>query len=160
MDIRLAISRIRPTSEYHWLGGDGTDYASIGEWRDAQTTKPTLEELQAAWDVYLAEQAAINAAAQVKATAETGAVTGYQTLPAFLKTMTADEAMTHIHSSVLSGKTEAQVNSDIDALANTVAGMKIGLKTIGASLVAIRDILELIVKLLLFIRDLVIRFRQ
>ena len=97
---------------------------------------------------------------RAKAAAESEAATGYQTLPAFLKTMTAAEATAFIHSSVLSGKTEAQINADIDALANTVAGMKIGLKTIGASLVAIRDILELIVRLLLFIRDLVIRFRQ
>jgi hypothetical protein len=93
-------------------------------------------------------------------TEQANAVTGFQTLPAFLKTMTADEAMTHIHSSVLDGKTEAQINTDIENLANSFAGMKNGLKTIGASLVAIRDILELIVKLLLFIRDLVIRYRM
>ena len=90
---------------------------------------------------------------------EKRATDGFQTLPAFLKTMTAEDATAYIHSSVLGGKTEAEINADIDALPSTVAGMKVGLKQIGASLVAIRDILELIVKLLLYIRDLVIRYR-
>lgn len=89
-----------------------------------------------------------------------GAYTGYAELPEFLKTMTADNATAYIHGAVLGGKTEAQINADIDALANTVAAMKAGLKTIGGSLVAIRDILELVVKLLLYIRDLIIRYRS
>ena len=129
---------------------DGVNYASFPDMEGL-----TLAELVAKTGIQV-----IDANYEAQATAQSGAVIGFGGLPAFLKTMTADEAMTHIHSSVLGGKTEAQINSDIDALANTVAGMKIGLKTIGVSLVAIRDILELIVKLLLFIRDLVIRFRQ
>ena len=74
--------------------------------------------------------------------------------------MTADEVVTHIHGAVLGGKTSAQIDLDIDNLANSVAGMKIGLKTIGASLIAIRDILELVAKLLLYIRDLVLKYRN
>ena len=128
---------------------------------DANGEPVTLDEGLIAAEVarLTALQAAADAAAVVKTSAETDAVIGFHTLPAFLKTMTADEVVTHIHGAVLSGKTEAQINADIDALANTVAGMKIGLKTIGASLIAIRDILELVAKLLLFIRDLVLKYR-
>ena len=88
------------------------------------------------------------------------AVTNYAVLPDWIKTWTADDASTYVHDNVLSGLDVAGVDAYVDNLPNTVAGMKTGLKQIGSALVAIRDILEIIAKLLMYIRDLVIRFRQ
>ena len=55
-DWRLVLGRLRPTSSYHWLGGD--TYASIGEWRDPLTTKPTEQECLDEWDIYVVEKTA------------------------------------------------------------------------------------------------------
>jgi hypothetical protein len=60
MDIRIALARLRPISAYHWKGGDKNDYSAIGEWRDKETEKPTLEELQAEWEVYQSELLQVN----------------------------------------------------------------------------------------------------
>jgi len=60
----------------------------------------------------------------------------------------------------LNGFTPTQVDVYVDGLPNTFAGIKTGLKKIGSALVGIRDILEIIAKLLMYIRDLVIRYRQ
>lgn len=62
IDWRLVLGRLRPTSEYHWLGDGMSDsYASIGEWRDPETTKPTEQECLDEWDVYVAEKAIADA---------------------------------------------------------------------------------------------------
>lgn len=65
IDYQLMVWRLRPTSEYHWRGGQNDvpdSYDSIGEWRDPLTTKPTEAEIIAEWDKYqtelLAEQVA------------------------------------------------------------------------------------------------------
>ena len=84
----------------------------------------------------------------------------YSILPDWLKTWTADEASQYVHDNVLNGLDVAGVDAYVDNLPSTVAGMKTGLKQIGGALVSIRDILEIIAKLLMYIRDLVIRFRE
>jgi len=59
LDWRLILGRLRPTSSYHWLGDGVNDtYASIGEWRDSLTTKPTEQECLDEWDVYVVEKTA------------------------------------------------------------------------------------------------------
>ena len=95
-----------------------------------------------------------------KRTSQDEAVTNYTVLPDWIKTWTANDVSTYVHDNVLSGLDVAGVDAYVDNLPNTVAGMKTGLKQIGSALVAIRDILEIIAKLLMYIRDLVIRFRQ
>ena len=61
-DWRLVLWRLRPTSAYHWLGDGMNDtYASIGEWRDPETIKPTEQECLDEWDIYLVEKAALDA---------------------------------------------------------------------------------------------------
>ena len=84
----------------------------------------------------------------------------YQLLPNWIKTWTADDASTYVHDNVLNGFSSVEVDAYVNNLPNTVAGMKAGLKQIGGALVAIRDILEIIAELLMYIRDLVIRFRN
>ena len=61
-DWRLVLGRLRPVSAYHWKGdGMNDSYASIGEWRDAQTEKPTEQECLDEWDVYVLERDATEA---------------------------------------------------------------------------------------------------
>ena len=158
-DIRLMLWRLRPSSQYHWGGGEPDDYSKIIAWRDPATIQPTEQEINDEWDVYLAEQAAIEEFEAEKTQAEIDAVAAYPGLPDWLKTWTADQAAQYVHENVLNGLDAAGVDAYVDALPNTVAGMKTGLKQIGGALVAIRDILEIIAKLILYIRDLVIRFR-
>jgi len=84
----------------------------------------------------------------------------FSNLPNWLKEWSGIDAASYVHDNVLSGLDSAEVDAYVDNLPNTVAGMKTGLKQIGGALVAIRDILEIIARLLMYIRDLVIRFRN
>lgn len=62
VDIQFVIGRLRPTSEYHWMGSQTTGNTLdevLGEWRDPNTLPPTEAEIVAEWEVFLAEQAAI-----------------------------------------------------------------------------------------------------
>jgi len=146
---------------YQWLGQDsfGT-YADIGEWYDSNTTKPTEQECLDEWDVILAERQASASFEADKLQAETDAVTDFAVLPDWVKVWTANDAAAYVHDNVLNGLDAAGVDAYVDGLPNTVAGMKTGLKQIGGALVAIRDILEVIAKLIMYIKDLVISFRN
>ena len=63
MDIALAVQQCRPGAE--WLCGE--TYESL-EWLDAVQSKPTLEELEAAYQVVVAQTNKVEAAkAQVRA---------------------------------------------------------------------------------------------
>ena len=92
--------------------------------------------------------------------AEEDAINDYKVLPDWLKEWSANDAAAYVHDNVLNGFDAAGVDAYVDNLPATVEGMKTGLKQIGGALVAIRDILEIIAKLLMYIRDLVIRFRK
>ena len=92
--------------------------------------------------------------------AESEALLYYPTFPAWLKEWTPQETAEYVHDNVMNGLDSTGVDAYVNGLPNTVAGMKTGLKQIGNALVSIRDILEIIAKLLMYIRDLVIRFRN
>jgi len=69
-DIRLILWRLRPNSSYLWGGGSFDDYSQILEWRDPNTTQPTEQEINDEWNVYLSEQAALEAEQQTKDAAQ------------------------------------------------------------------------------------------
>jgi len=69
-DIRLMLDRLRPGSAYWWGGGAFDNYSQILEWRDSNTTKPTEQEIDDEWDIYLLEVATQETEAQAKANAE------------------------------------------------------------------------------------------
>lgn len=48
LDIRAALDRVAPGAKWHWAGGAWDDYSQL-VWDDDQIAKPTLLELQAAW---------------------------------------------------------------------------------------------------------------
>lgn len=61
VDIRLVLGRLRPLSEYRWIGTKGDKgYASlaecIAEWRDDKTAMPNETALMAEWAIYQAEE--------------------------------------------------------------------------------------------------------
>jgi hypothetical protein len=58
IDFQLMVGRLRPSSEFQWKGNGLGRYEDIGEWRDRNTTKPTLPEIEAEWSRYLAERQA------------------------------------------------------------------------------------------------------
>jgi len=159
MDFQGMIQRLRPDARYLLKDGGGALYSDVLEWYD-ERVKPTEEECLAEWDVMLEERAEAQAERDLVSNATTSALADYSILPDWLKTWTANEASGYIHDNVLNGLDSAGVESYVDNLPNTVAGMKTGLKQIGNALVSIRDILEIIAKLLMYIRDLVIRFRN
>lgn len=66
VNIRLMLSRLRPTSEYLWIGeGEtGNTIDAIKEWRDRTTSKPTENELVTEWGKYLPEQTSTQQAEQ------------------------------------------------------------------------------------------------
>lgn len=164
------LHRLRPNSPYLWRDG-GSTYADILEWRDPNTTQPTEAECMAEWDVMLAERAAAQAQRDLIANTERDAITNYAILPAWAKTGTATDAETYINGQVWNGQTIDQVNTWIDTNITNISTANIsqinarllairnGLKLVAGAVITMRGLFILTSKLLIYIRDLVIRFR-
>jgi hypothetical protein len=86
------------------------------------------------------------------------AVSGFMDLPEW-STWTYQEAEANVTARIFNGWNQVQVDAWVDGLPNTVAGMKTGLKQIGVAILAVRVILVAMAKAIVFLRDLVVRFR-
>ena len=165
MDFQGIIQRLRPNSPYLLRDGGGALYSDILEWRDPNTIKPTEAECNTEWGVMLAEWAAEKAEQDLVRNTETSAVTNYANLPTWAKTGTADEAETYITNQIFSGQTQAQVDAWIDAniTGTTITALRTqliaALKITAGAVITMRGLFILTSKLLVYIRDLVIRFR-
>lgn len=96
----------------------------------------------------------------------------YGNLAAWAKTGTAADAETYINSQVWSGQTIAQVNTWIDTNITNVTTANVAqinarldfirqaLKLAAAAIINMRGLFVLVARLLIYIRDLVIRFRS
>lgn len=169
-DYPLMIWRLHPNSAYLWVGPQD-NYAGLIEWRDPNTTKPTQAECDAEWLVYLAEVAAQEQAAQERANIENAAIANYEALIDWIKTGTAADAETFINGQIWNGSTQAQVEAYIDATivnittANVtqinaqLANIRTVFKAAAGAIIAMRGLFILTAKLVIYIRDLVIRFR-
>lgn len=73
---------------------------------------------------------------------------------------TAQEATDNITNAIFGGKTLAQIETDIDNLPATIAGMKTGLKSAAAQIITIRTLLTFIAKAIVYIRDYTLRMRR
>jgi hypothetical protein len=82
---------------------------------------------------------------------------GFMALPNWA-TWSANEAEAYVHSNILAGQTQTEVNTYIDATVTSVAGARTAFKQIAASLIAVRVILEALAQAVVFIRQLVVRF--
>ena len=166
MDFQGILQRLRPNSPYLLKDGGGALYSDILEWFDTNIVKPTEAECLAEWDVMLAEWAADKAESDLITDTETNAVTKYSQLPDWAKTGTAEDAETYINNQIFNGQDIAQVEAWIDSnitgtnittLRNQV---KAALKVTAGAIIAMRGLFILTSKLLIFIRDLAIRFRK
>ena len=94
------------------------------------------------------------------------AVTGYATLPDWIKDLTAQEANDYINGEIWNGMTIEQIETYIDEnitgtnAAQLRAQMIGALKQTAGAIVAMRGFFIITMKLLIYIRDLVIRFRK
>lgn len=118
----------------------------ILEWNRPEP-QPTPAELDDAWAEWQAGQPARDELAQQQVDAA-----AFTDLPEWA-TYTTTEAIDAIHAAILGGDTLAQAQAKVDALPNTVAGMKTGLKSAAAELVTIRGILEKMAKVVVYLRD-------
>jgi len=98
--------------------------------------------------------------------------TEYPILPTWAKTGTAAQAETYITAQIFSGQTQAQVDAYIDATIKNITTANIAqinaqllnirtvLKAASAAIITMRSLFIITAKLLIYIRDLVIRFRK
>ena len=158
IDWQLVIWRLRPTSEYHWKGdsSNGT-YADIGEWRDPETTKPTEQECLDEWDVYLVEKVITDAEETQFEENETIARTGWKDLGDWIVTFTPDEAELYVRNQIFDGIEPSALDTWIDTNVTDLASARTALKFIGANIMTIRTILSIIAKVILYIRDILIK---
>jgi len=75
-------------------------------------------------------------------------------------TWTPTQATTYIHDNILSGQTQAQLDTWIDNNVTSFPGTRLALKQIGGSMLTIRSILENMAKAILYLRNLLIRLRD
>lgn len=106
---------------------------------------------------------------------QAGAITGYATLPDWARIATADDTEDYINGQIWNGADIATVNAYIDVQIGTVtgtslataltsinaqlAGVRVVLKAAAGAIIAMRGLFVLTAKLLIYIRDLVIRWR-
>jgi len=171
MDYLGILHRLRPNSAYLWRDG-GSTYADILEWRDPLTTKPTEVECNNEWQVILAERAAADSEQQIIIDAQNNAISDYGNLPTWAKTGTAAQAETYITAQIFAGQTQAQVDAYIDATIKNITTANVAqinaqllnirtvLKAASAAIITMRSLFIITAKLLIYIRDLVIRFRK
>jgi len=130
---------------------------------DWEVGHPTQTELDTAKSLYAAHDP--NKLMPVDQAAK-DAVANYANLPTWAKTGTASEAETYITNQIFSGQTQAQVDAWIDAniTGTTIAALRTqliaALKITAGAVITMRGLFILTSKLLIYIRDLVIRFRQ
>jgi len=136
---------------------------------DWQLGHPTSDELITAQNVYVAhdpnkllpwDQAAKDS------------VINYALLTIWVKTGTAVEAETYINSQIFNSQTQAQVDAYIDATIKNITTANVAqinaqllnirtvLKAASAAIITMRSLFIITAKLLIYIRDLVIRFRK
>lgn len=84
--------------------------------------------------------------------AQEQAADDFEALPGWA-TWTAAEAEAFIHDSVFGGSDLAAVQSQIDALPATIAGMKAGLKNIADAIIQLRSNQQRIVRAIVLLRD-------
>ena len=166
MDFQGIIQRLRPDAPYLLKDGGGALYTDILEWLDQNTTQPTEAECLAEWDVMLAEWAASKAERDLVTDTETNAVTKYAQLPEWAKTGTAEDAEIYITNQIFNGQDITQVEAWIDANINAsnAAQLRVqviaAFKVIAGAIINTRGLFILVTKLLIYIRDLAIRFRK
>ena len=94
------------------------------------------------------------------------AVIEYATLPDWMKTHTAQEANDYINGEIWNGMTIEQIEAYIDAniTGTTIAVLRgqmiVALKQTAGAIIAMRGFFIITIKLLIYLRDLVIRFRK
>lgn len=82
----------------------------------------------------------------------------FRNLPNYA-TWTPQEAYDNTFSAIFSGDPIETINANIDAVPFTATGMRNSLKAMAAEIVTIRRILATVVKMLAWLRDVVIRTR-
>ena len=166
MDYQGIITRLRPNSRYLLRDGGGALYSDILEWQDPETTQPTEQECLDEWDIMLAEWAEAQEQEDLIIATEQSAVTGYATLPDWMKTLTAQEANDYINGEIWNGMTIEEIEAYIDAniTGTTVAQLRnqliVALKQTAGAVIAMRGFFIVTIKLLIYLRDLIIRFRK
>lgn len=118
----------------------------IKEW-NLPDPQPTEAELEAAWDAWVADQPLRDAQILILQQA-----VGFTDVPEWA-TYTTTEAVAAVHNAIEAGKTLAQIQAQVAGLPITFIGMKQGLNNVAVDIVAIRDILEKMAKLLVYLRD-------
>lgn len=82
----------------------------------------------------------------------------FENLPNYA-TWTPQEGYDNTFNAIFNGANQTTVDAQIDALPNTVAGMKTGLKALAAEIITIRLILAIIIKMIAYLRNLVVKLR-
>ncbi len=130
-----------------WLGFAGPEGMTVAEIKTFLSASPGLENLaDADWDAAVMVQK--------------DAVTNYAVLPDWVRTGTAADAEAYITNQIWNGMTLAQVQSYIDTNVVDLASAKVALKQTATAVITMRGLFILTAKLLMYVRDLVIRFRS
>ena len=162
MDFQGIIHRLRPDSRYLLRDGGGALYADILEWQDPETTQPTEAECMAEWDVMLAEREAARLENDALLEMESTARTGWKDLGVW-STWEPQQAQDYVNAEILNGMDQAQIDAWIDAniTGTTIAQLRTqtvaALKLLSGNLITLRNIVGVIAKVILYIRDILIK---
>lgn len=121
-------------------------------------TVPDNADEQAILTVITTHNPASLSSVEINMQGDAQAIQGFRNLPNYA-TWTPQESYDNTFNAIFNGANQATVDAQIDALPNTVAGMKTGLKALAAEIITIRLILANVLKMIAYLRNLVIKLR-
>ena len=157
MDFQGIIHRLRPNSRYLLRDGGGALYTDILKWQDPETTQPTEQECLDEWDVMLAEWADARLEQEQLVAMESAARIGWKDLGDWIVTYTPNDAELYVRNQIFDGINQDGLDDWIDTNVTNIATAKIALKQMGANILTIRTFLGVVVKVILYIRDILIK---
>ena len=145
-----------------WIVGEGDDRQCLlyleGNSQGVRLTVPDVSDEQAISLVVNAHDPNVLSPGEIVGQDIEAAVTGFKNLPNYA-TWTPTEAEDYVHDNVLNGWNKTEADAWIDANVTNLAEAKTALKLIAGALIDIRNILSQIVKIIMWLRNIIIRTR-
>ena len=145
-----------------WIIGEGDERRCllylVGNDQSVKLTVPDGSDVLVIEVIINAHDSAVLTAGELLQIDIEAALDGFKNLPNYA-TWTPAEAETHVTDAVLNGWTVAEANAWIDTNVTDMASAKTALKQIAGAVIDLRKMLSLVVKMLMWLRNIVIRTR-
>ena len=167
------IIRLIETDEQMTMSGEPPGFVSLLEF-DPETNPDLTERIKTRWNLMRLLGTQLTDGEQIitinlpgnEWIANANIKTGYPALPDWVRTATAADVSNYVTNNVWQGLDKTQANAWIDAnvTGNNVAALRTSVvaafKLVAGAIIDLRDLMAIEAKLIIYLRDLILRFRK